>query len=115
MGWEATETVVHEHDDAGQLVASRSTRDVEWDPWQRALALALVDLENATGPHGHPLWEALDPTAEDPDGDYRYAVDVEPEFVERAIARVRKQWIADHPDDDPSTVRFVARKVTARE
>lgn len=118
MGWEAAETVVHEHDGDGRLVSSRVTRDIEWDDWQRALTLALVDLERETGPHGHPMWEATNPTAVDPNGDYHYAAD-EPvvDFAAQVQARAEKAWRDDpaHKDEDTSGLFFPVRKVYARD
>ena len=93
------------------------TREVEWDEWQRSLALALIDLENDTGSHGHLLSEATDPTALDPNGEWHYAADV-PRVDAAAIAqdRARKAWIEEHggKDADTTGVTFPVRKVMAR-
>lgn len=114
MGWEAAETIAHEHDADGVLVASRVTREPEWDSWQRSLALAGFDLERDTGPHGHPMSEATNPTALDPDGDWHYVED-EPiiDAAARAAARAEKAW--RESGEDMAGVIFPVRKVLARE
>lgn len=45
LGWEPTETHVHEYDDAGRLVRTTVTREPEWDDQQRANMLALAEYE----------------------------------------------------------------------
>lgn len=115
MGWEAAESVAYEYDRDGRLVSSRVTRDIEWDDWQRALTLAAIDLERSVGPHGHPKWEAENPTAEDPNGEYRYVVEPVTDYVDRAISRAEKAFREAHKDDDMSGITFHAKKVYARE
>lgn len=118
MGWEPSESVAHEYDVDGVLVASRVTRESEWDQWQRSLVLASIDLENDTGAHGHLRSEATDPTALDPDGDYHYAAEPEPlvDAAARAESRAREQWRDEHGKDaDMSGVIFRVRKVMARD
>lgn len=110
MGWEATETVAHEHDAEGRLVASRVTREIEWDDWQRSLALALVDLEASTDHNGIPSWDALDPTAVDPDGDFHWRAEPVVNFPQAAIDRARREA----EDEDTDGVTWRVRKVMAR-
>jgi hypothetical protein len=108
---------VHEHDADGVLVASRVTREPEWDVWQRSLALAGFDLDRETGPHGHPMWEATDPTALDPEGDYRYVTD-DPhvDAAERSRQQRIKRWRDENGKDaDMSGLIFHTRKVLARD
>lgn len=117
MGWEAAETVAHEYDADGVLVASRVSREPEWDQWQRSLALAGFDLERDTGPHGHLMSEATDPTALDPDGEYRYVTD-DPivDAAAQSEARRRKAWRDEHGKDaDMDGLIFPTRKVMARD
>lgn len=117
MGWEAAETVAHEYDADGVLVASRVTREPEWDQWQRSLALAGFDLERDTGPHGHLQSESTDPTAGDPDGKYRYVAG-EPviDHAARAQARAEKAYREEHGKDaDMTGLIFPVEKVLARD
>lgn len=116
MGWEASEQVAYVYDGAGLLVGSRVTRDCEWDARQRSLVLASIDLENSTDENGVPSWDALNPTAEDPDGEFRWEMDVQTNYVSRARAAADKRWRAEHgADADMSGIKFVPRKVLARE
>jgi hypothetical protein len=45
LGWEPTESHVHEYDDEGRLVRTTVTREPEWDDQQRANMLALAEYE----------------------------------------------------------------------
>ena len=109
MGWEATEHVVHERVD-GVLVASRVTRDVEWDQWQRSLALALVDLEASTDANGIPVWDAFDDTAVDPDGEFHFRAERVTNHAQAAIDRLRRE----SKDEDADGVTYRVDKVMAR-
>jgi hypothetical protein len=62
------------------------------------------------------LWDAWNPTAEDPDGDFRFVVD-EPitDYAERARSRAEKAYREKHKDDDMAGVIFPVRKVAARD
>lgn len=111
MGWEAAETVAHEHDAEGRLVASRVTREIEWDDWQRSLALALVDLEASTDHNGIPIWDAFNPTAADPDGEFHFRAEREVNQAQAVLDRARRE-AKDDADTDGVTWRV--RKVMAR-
>lgn len=45
MGWEPTRVTEHEYDDAGRLVRSVETTEVEWDDEQRSWVQALKEVE----------------------------------------------------------------------
>lgn len=45
LGWEPREVHEHEYDDAGRLVRTVVTREVEWDDWERQKMLDLADHE----------------------------------------------------------------------
>lgn len=51
LGWEPQQVTEHEYDDAGRLVRSVTSVEVEWDDEQRAwmLALAEADAQSCDG------------------------------------------------------------------
>lgn len=87
------------------------TREVEWDEWQRSLALASLDLENSIDPGtGVPSWDAYDPTAIDPDGEFHWRAEKDVNFAQAAIDRARRE----DKDGDSDGVRWTVRKIPAR-
>lgn len=99
------------YDGAGLLVGSRVTRESEWDEWQRSLALALIDLEASIQPHGVASWDAFNPTAIDPDGEFHFRAEPVTDYAQAAIDRARRE----NKDGDHDGVTYVVRKVMARE
>lgn len=63
LGWEPTETHVHEYDESGRLVRTVVTRDPEWDDLEREKMQALAQYESGVCECG--LHESV--AAEDPD------------------------------------------------
>ncbi len=70
LGWEPTETHAHEYDDAGRIVRTTVTREVEWDDVERAKMQGLALYESQICECG--LHESIAKT--DPDMDIELPV-----------------------------------------
>lgn len=116
MGWVSAEVVSLVRDDSGRVVRQVVERESEWSADERHLMLAFRDLEASTGSHGFLMSEATDPTASDPDGDYRFEAG-EPlwDEAERVRAAAYRKLKEEHKDDHLDGVIIPVRKVYARD
>lgn len=90
------------------------TRDSEWDDEQIALLIAARGLKHETGPHGHPMDEALSPLA-DPNrrlpGGWHYEAHRRIDRAQQAVAAAQADLAKRYPDADFSADIWTVGKV----
>jgi hypothetical protein len=112
MGWEPREFTRYEYDVDGRLVGSVTQREPEFNPEERALLLAMAEIENDIGHHGHPLSETTSPLASGSKRLWHY--EAEGPYADNAAqveAEARTKYTKQYPDKALDGLFWVVKKV----